>query len=258
MRNAILLSLFVAAGCRTALPPPALQRAVITREHVEAAIETEKQLAAGYEADGNPWFEIRPGSTRVLIVAGHATAQTREGSMKVPDRGTGSLAVALHDLTGAPVIFTTKRSPSDPNYYDDNEFKTAVDRLIRELKPVIVLDLHGSHSYRPYDVDFGTMGGGKSLLGRDDLLRKLIEIIRGEGLMNLSQDYFAAARQQTVTKFVSSRGVPAVQLEISSTCLDPARDPMTAHRFAQILQALVRFVRYVDPAGSREAVAGSR
>lgn len=239
--------LILLAGCGTTSPPLRLERAIVTREHVEAAIETERQLAANYEAAGEPWFEVRPGTTRVLIVAGHATAQTRQGSMKVPDRGTGSLAVALHELTGAPVIFTTKRSPSDPNYYDDNEFKTAIEALIRENRPLIVLDLHGSHSYRPYDVDFGTMEG-KSLLGRHDYLGRLAGFIRGEGLLNLSQDYFAAARQQTVTKFVSARGVPAVQLEISSTCLDPGRDPITAHRFAQILQALTRFIRSVDPA----------
>ena len=84
--------------------------------------------------------------------------------------------------------------------------------------------------------------GGKSLLDRNDLLVLLVKTIRGEGLTNLSQDYFAAARQQTVTKFVSSRGVPAVQLEISATCLDPGRDPLSGHRFAQLLQALARFI----------------
>ena len=252
MRKLILVTTLLIVACRTsgtvdsARSAPLLQKAIITREHVESAIKTEEVLAAAYEVLGEPWFEVRPGKTRVLIVAGHATAQTREGAMKVPDRGTGSLAVALHELTGAPVIFTTKRSPSDPNYYDDNGFKTELERLIRDQKPLIVLDLHGSHSYRPYDVDFGTMNG-TSLLGRDDYLANLISIIQREGLMSLSQDYFPAAKQQTVTKFAAARGVPAVQLEISSTCLYAARDPMTAHRFAQILQALVRFIRLVDP-----------
>ena len=259
VRQLILATTLLFVACRTVAPAtsvPLLQKAIVTREHVEAAIKTEEGLAAGYEVAGEPWFEVKPGKTRVLIVAGHATAQTREGAMKVPDRGTGSLAVALHELTGAPVIFTTRRSPSDPNYYDDNAFKTELDRLIREQKPLLVLDIHGSHSYRPYDVDFGTMNG-TSLRGRDDYLANLISIIRNEGLMNLSQDYFAAARQQTVTKFASARGVPAVQLEISSTCLDPGRDPMTAHRFAQILQALVRFIRLVDPSAGTARPATS-
>ena len=162
--------------------------------------------------------------------------------MKGPDRGTGALAVALHKLTNAPLIYTTRRSPSDPNYYDDNAFKEAVGRLIAEKKPLLVLDIHGSHSHRPYEVDFGVMGG-RSLLGRDEWLNRLVAILRNDGLLNLSRDFFPAAKQQTVTKYASGLGVPAIQLEISSTYLDPGRDPLYGHRFAQVLQALARFIR---------------
>lgn len=247
MRRILVVLAIAAAGCRTAVVAPPLQRAIVTREHVEAAVAAERQLAPSYEtlpAEGEPWFEVRRGTVPVLVVAGHATAQTREGALKVADRGTGSLAVALHEMTGATAIFTTRRSPSDPNYYDDNDFKRALAGLIREIRPVIVLDLHGSHGYRPYDVDFGVMGG-RSLLGREELLADLVEIVRAEGMSNLSQDYFAAARNQTVTRFASALGVPAIQLEITSTRLDPSRDVLTAHRFAQILQALARFVSRV-------------
>ena len=251
MRN-VLLVLLLAAACRTAPPYPAIEKAIILPSHVEKAIATEQRLSATYEtlpAESQPWFEAMPGTARVLIVAGHATAQTREGAMKVPDRGTGALAVALHELTGATVIYTTLRSPSDPNFYDDNAFKAAVAELLDTHKPRLVLDLHASHSYRPYDVDFGVMGG-ESLRGREDWLGLLARRLRSEGLMNLSRDYFPAAKNQTITKFVSSRGVPAIQLEISSTWLNPGADPLSGHRFAQLLQALVRFVRDVDSKGS--------
>jgi len=247
MRNLLLVVMLATAACRTAAVAPAttpLERAIVTREHVEAAVATERLLSTSYEtfpAEGEAWFVVKRGRIPVLVVAGHATAQTREGSLKTADRGTGSLAVALHEMTGATAIYTTRRSPSDPNYYDDNEFKRTLGELVREIRPRIVLDLHASHAYRPYDVDFGTMGG-RSLGNRPDLLESLIGAIRAEGMLNLSQDYFAASRNPTVTKFVSSMGVPAIQLEITATRLDPSRDPLTAHRFAQLLQALVRFI----------------
>jgi hypothetical protein len=250
MRKLLLVFVIATTACRTAAIAPAatpLERAIVTREHVEAAIVTERLLASSYEtlpSVDEAWFEVKRGKIPVLLVAGHATAQTREGSLKTADRGTGSLAVALHEMTGATVIYTTRRSPSDPNYYDDNEFKRTVGELVREIRPRIVLDLHASHAYRPYDVDFGTMGG-QSLGSRPDLLESLIGAIRAEGMLNLSQDYFAASRNQTVTKFVSAMGVPAIQLEITATRLDPSRDPLTAHRFAQLLQALVRFISRV-------------
>lgn len=248
MRRLSLALVLLLWGCRST-GDPALQRAFVLPEHVEAAIAVERELAAGSEvlpADGEPWLQVLPGTARVLVTAGHATAQTREGSMKVADRGTGSLARVIHQLTGAPIIYTTKRSPSDPNFYDDNAFKAAVAKMLDEHKPLLVIDLHASHSYRPYDVDFGTMNG-RSLLERKEWLPVFAGILRNEGLMNLSQDYFAAARNQTVTKFVSARGTPALQIEISSTWLDPGRDPLSAHRFAQLLQALIRFIRVIDP-----------
>ena len=246
MRVAALV-LLTLVSCRTAAPE--LERAIITPPDVEAAIAAEKDLATRYDvlpADGERWFETLPGNGRILIVAGHATAQTREGAMKGPDRGTGSLARALHALTGSPTVVTTRRSPSDPNYYDDNEFKAEVARLVEARKPMLVLDLHASHALRPYDIDFGTMNG-RSLLGRDAWLAKLSSMMKREGLINQSQDWFPAAKNQTVTKFVSARGVPAIQLEISATWLDAGGDSLRAHRFAQLLQGLVRFVRALDP-----------
>jgi hypothetical protein len=248
----VLLAALLAVSCRTAGPDLAIEKAVILPAHIEKAIATEQRLAASYEtlpADGQSWFETLSGTAGVVIVAGHATAQTREGAMKVPDRGTGALAVALHELTGATVIYTTLRSPSDPNFYDDNAFKEAVGQVVAAQKPRLVLDLHASHSYRPYDVDFGVMDG-RSLLGREEWLALLARRLRSEGLMNLSRDYFAASKNQTITKFVSLRGTPAIQLEISSTWLDPERDALSAHRFAQLLQALVRFVKDIDSKGS--------
>ena len=244
MRPALTLTLlFLGAACATA--PLELNRAFIEPAMVERAIAHEKELAAQYDTAGEPWFTTREGNGRVLIVAGHATSQTREGKRKGPDSGTGSLALLVAELTDSPAIWTTRMSPSDPNYYDDNAFKAELARMIERHRPILVLDLHASHWLRPYDVDFGTMNG-TSLPGRERWLRELAVILRDEGLHNLSRDYFAAAKNQTVTKFAAARGIPAMQLEISSTWLHPETGYLDGHRFAQLTQALVRFVRKVD------------
>jgi len=226
----------------------AIPRAVITVENVQEAIRIEADLAPNYEVlpkEGEPWFAVERGPSRVLVVAPHATNPTREGKLRFADAGTGSLALMLHRLAQTTVIYTTKASPSDPNYYDDNDFKRTLADLIREVKPALVLDLHGSHFFRPYDVDFGTMGG-KSLLADEKYLALLAQAFRQEGLVNLSLDYFAASKNETVTKWVSGLGVPCIQVEITSTRLAPRSGNLDAHRFAQLLQALVRFVREVD------------
>lgn len=225
--------------------PLILKRALITKHHVQEAIDLEKDFSKRYESSppiGHSWFEVKHGTaSAVLIVAGHATSPTREGKLRFPDAGTGSLAVLLHRLTNTTVIYTTYASLSDPNFYDNNEFKKTLSQLIAEEKPILVLDLHASHGYRPYDIDFGTMGG-KSLLGKSHLLNLLADTLRREGLINFSQDYFSAKRNQTVTKYISAQEVPCIQIEINSTWLSHGTDKLSSHRFAQLLQGLTRFV----------------
>jgi hypothetical protein len=228
---------------RAAADPP-LARAIITVEDVQRSIDDEKVFAQSYDRlprPGEPWFSVLDGCPEVLLTAPHATKPTRDGSLRFADTGTGSLATSLHRLTGARVIHTTLASPSDPNYYDDNDFKAAVAAAISTRMPVLVIDLHGSHDFRPYDVDFGTMGR-RSLLGRDDLLAALSAALRAEGLSNQSLDFFAAATSRTITRWVAARGVPAIQLEVNSTWLSPGAGRLDAHRHAQLLQGLARFI----------------
>ncbi|WP_337882250.1 hypothetical protein [Chromobacterium haemolyticum] len=117
--------------------------------------------------------------------------------------------------------------------------------MIADRRPLLVLDLHGSHPYRPYDVDFGTLNGA-SLLGKPELQQRLELSLRQQGVLNVSDNYFAASKHQTIAKFASRLGVPAIQLEISSTWLTPSDSNLAAHRFAQLLQALVRYAREIE------------
>lgn len=262
-----ILACTLQAGDRKPLFPKAL----VTTEDVQEAIRTEWRLQKDYETfanDGENWFAVLPGTSRVLISAPHATAQMREGKLKFADAGTGALAVMLHKLVNSTVIYTTHCSPSDPNFYDDNDYKRKLEALIKEAKPSLVFDLHASHWYRPYDVDFGTLNG-LSIRGKESWFRRIADFFSKAGYRNFSQDYFAAAKNQTVTKFVSKMGVPCLQLEINETWLslfdnsgvkiappeaegsDIANDVLRideqgAHRFAETLEALVRSVNLVD------------
>jgi len=223
-------------------------RALVTKKNVAEAIDLERGLQKKYKVQpgrNEAWFKFFPGTSKVLVIAPHATSPMREGRLRFPDSGTGSLAIMLNRLAKANVLYTSLASPSDPNYYDDNNFKRELDRLLKTLKPALVLDLHGSHAYLPYDVDFGTMGG-KSLIGRGDYLLKLAEALRKEGILNLSQDFFAAEKNATDTKWVAARGIPAIQLEINSTWLLHPDGNLQPHRFAQLLQALTRYILSLD------------
>jgi hypothetical protein len=249
------------AGCRAPQPRAAsaspivrFDRAFVTREHVAEAMALEADLAKRYAKPapaGESWFELLDGDAKVLVVAGHATQHMRQGAFKSQDGGTGALALMLHRLAGCPTIMNRYQSPRDPNYYDDSDFKAALKEMILRLKPVLVLDIHGSSSGRPYDIDFGTVGG-TSLLGERRQLDRLAERLEREGMRNFSQDYFAASRKGTVTRFVMAMGVPCVQLEFNSSWLpQPAGGPVDLvqrQRVGQVIQAMVRFIEpYANP-----------
>lgn len=84
---------------------------------------------------------------------------------------------------------------------------------------------------------------GASLLGKNELLDSLIEHLRREGIASISYNRFGASKNQTITKFSSSKGVPAIQLEINATWVNPSEGRIEAQRFSKLLQALVRYIK---------------
>ncbi|NKC17003.1 MAG: ketol-acid reductoisomerase [Gammaproteobacteria bacterium] len=221
----------------------------ISAAHIATAVRFESRLRPRYFSlahSGEPWFRLLRGSVPVLLTAPHATAAMRHGHWHGPDDGTGWLAYMLHRLAGASVLHTTRGSPSDPNYYDDNAFKAAVKHELAVRAPKIVLDVHGCHWSHPFDIDLGTMHG-RSLLGQSEMLHRLRSALRAEGLSRLSDNRFPAARNATVTKWVADHGTPCVQLEVQSTWLHPQRDRNRAHRSARLLQGLSRYIKSFEP-----------
>ncbi len=230
-------------GCAASQNFP--DRALVEPEQVSAAIDLANKLDKrdGVAVpEGENWFKTIDGKVPIIITAPHATRPLREGKRRFSDGGgTAALAVALGVMTGAAVIYTTYEGPSDPNYYDDNEFKKELSRMIDKIRPMYILDIHGSHPFRSYDIDLGTMNG-QSLLGHDNLVFGLIKSLNYDGIWSISYNRFGASRNGTITKFASQKGIPTIQLEINTTYLNPASGNIEAQRFSRLLQALVRFV----------------
>jgi hypothetical protein len=176
-----------------------------------------------------------------MFVAPHTTSQTREGKLKAADAGTGSLIEALNILRDVPVLYTIYLSPSDPNYYDSNEFKDSLSKLVSSVKPLLVIDLHASDYSRPYDIDFGTMHGA-SLLDMGRWLDTLTRELQTSGITNMSSNFFPAEKNETDTKFISKHGYACIQLEINAKYLLPDSGKKYALRTLALLQALIRFI----------------
>jgi len=243
-RLIIAFAALILVGCSTS-HFKAPSKAIIDIPSITEAIDIETTIDAqgtNSAPEGKPWFNVIEGNVPIIVTAPHATCPFREGKYRFSDgAGTAAVAILLNKLAGVTAIYTTYESPSDPNYYDDNDFKATLLKEIEKKHPILLLDIHGSSGFRPYDVDFGTMNG-QSLLGNKHAFSLLVHCLKEEGLLNLSGNYFSASDHQTDAKFASKHGVPAIQLEINSTWLIPAQGDLYAHRFAELLQALDKYI----------------
>jgi len=243
--------IFLCAACATLEPQRAIIEPQVATLSAQFA-ECLNQRSAVTAPEDESWFVVRPGVTPVSVTAPHATEVMSDGKLRYSDAGgTSALAEMLHQCTGAWAIYTTYVAPSDPNYYDDNAFKQSVEQVVTDHNIELVLDIHGSHPFRPYDVDIGTMHGA-SLLGHQRYQTTLMRALRENGLGNLSSNRFAASEQQTLTKFASGLGAPAIQLEINgglispSLCLDEGQ---ASRDYSRLVQALTTYIHSLTCSG---------
>lgn len=225
---------------------------------VREALQVERRIDAQKAQDaprGASCVQVLEGTASVIVTAPYATETLREGRYRVSDgAGTAALAHMLHSMCGVTAIYTQYRNRSDPGHDDDDDFKALLSWLIALRRPTLLLDLQASHDLRPYDVDLGTMNGA-SLHGREMLREALIGELHEQGIPALSDNHLDASRSDAMTRLASAHGVPSIQLQVSSTWLRPSEDGPMAKRFAQLLQALCRYVQRVDesPRAPREA-----
>src|ERR1700747_1340162 len=96
------------------------RRAIVDLPEVENAIRVAKELDTRKNQplpEGTRWFKIERGTLPAIITGPHATQPFREGQYRFSDGGgTAGLAVALHAICDVTVVYTTYRSPSDPNF----------------------------------------------------------------------------------------------------------------------------------------------
>ena len=183
-------------------------------------------------------FLYLPGRLPVLFSAPHAVRHMRQGKAKPSDTFTGTLAVLLNYLGSCNVLVNRRNYGGDPNFDRVCEYKQSLLNILNERCIEVVLDLHGATEKHGFAIDAGTLRG-RSLGDRPELLLSLEDCLQSYGITGLSRDYFPAAKQHTVTRFVcENTDIPAIQLEISRKYRRPYEKPA---EFCRLLAALLEF-----------------
>ena len=196
--------------------------------------ENDRFIAGDYRGQDNaPKFEIVTGAIPVMVSAPHAITHWREGRIKPSDDYTGSIALALADLTGAHAIVATHFSHADPNWdaFENSDYKQALARYIREHGIGLLLDIHGMVAASPNLVALGT-AGGETCRAWPEVEPMAFHALY-EGLENARERYgkgvalnparHGARGRDTVARSISREcGIAALQIELATQVRVPS------------------------------------
>ena len=181
-----------------------------------------------------------PGTGGILVSAPHATNHIRLKKYKIFERYTAAVAVLMHSVLDTSSVYTNSVSMTDPNYYDESEFKRSLAEIAGVKKLDFVLDIHGTGEEREEDIYPGVGDSGEFLLGKDQIIDFLYKSADEYGLKCGSLGKFPAAKQQTVTKYCAlNLGVPSMQLEINRKYRMPEKHP---ENFITLINFLKNFL----------------
>lgn len=181
-----------------------------------------------------------PGTLPALITAPHASVHRRMGKLKRQEFFTGAIAVSLHSITGAHVLFTNALMERDPNFYDDSPFKSRMESILRGSGIRLVLDIHGTGTEKKGDIYPGVGRGNEYLFGNGHYLDLLGHHAERNSLRMGGTHVFPAVRQMTVAKYAAGKlNIPAMQIEINKRLRDPEKDPES---YISLLYCLSDFI----------------
>ncbi len=222
-----------------------------------------------FAKEGDGGFTYVPGGVPVLLSAPHGAVHTRLGKLKQEDEYTTGFARLIAEKTDAHVIYTRRKSNTDPNWYPDVPYKRLLRQVIETEVIRFVLDIHGCAEHRDFRIALGTMGGESCPRQREVIIR----MFKAHGFFQDAENLlcrldvdrrFTATGlegQETITRFVwETLGVPAAQFEIHPSLRiverrPDATEPQPFHGVPEMIEAVIQaFVELVHVLSDHLAV----
>ena len=183
------------------------------------------------------------GNSGIILSAPHATNHIRLNKYKIFERYTAALSALMHSLTSSTSVYTNSVSISDPNYYDNCDYKTRLGIMCKDTPHHFLLDIHGTGEEREFDIYPGIGRDKEFLLGQTGILDDLYKTARKYNINLGGLDRFPASKQQTVTKYAATQlGIPSMQIEINKRYRLPDKDP---ERFLVLIEFLRDFLEMI-------------
>ena len=179
------------------------------------------------------------GSKNILLSSPHGVNQIRNGKIKVCEPGSLSTALFLQNQTDCFLIGKTKCNNDDANYDEKSEYKTEIERLIKENDIKYVLDFHGLSKKREMDVNLGTDGFNNTKI-YPKALNNLIFQLQKEGFIVEIDTPFRGG-EKTISGFVQTLNAKVFSLQIEINCAI-TNDYKNFNKYKKLLEILTNWI----------------
>ena len=161
-------------------------------------------------------FKIVNGEIPIILSAPHCVKQTRNGKMKQAEGETGAIVQIIAKDTKCYAIYKTYNNNDDANYDIENPYKNELEKIIKERKIKLLLDIHGARNENDFNIELGTSDGEK-VEGKEYIIKELKENLKQQGITNIVENTkFKANTIHTISKYIHEKTkIPCIQLEIT-------------------------------------------
>lgn len=187
-------------------------------------------------------YRIENGKGKVILVAPHSVSQLREGRIKVGEYRTGLIVKELRKFTNCPIMYKTKNLNDDANYDSNCKFKKGLSKYIKENDIKSIIHFHISADTREHDIDIGT-GKGKNLIGREDLLKLMINKLKETYEDVRVDDIFAALGNNNISAVGRELNIPSFQIEVTWRNISTyEKTEILINKFTEIIEELEKII----------------
>ena len=161
-------------------------------------------------------FKIVDGEIPIILSAPHCVKQTRNGKMKQAEGETGAIVQIIAKDIKCYAIYKTYNNNDDANYDIENPYKNELEKIIKERKIKLLLDIHGARNENDFNIEIGT-SDGENVEGKEYIIKELKESLEEQGIKNIVENTrFKANTIHTISKYIHEKTkIPCIQLEVT-------------------------------------------
>lgn len=161
-------------------------------------------------------IKVIKGNNKIIISAPHSVMHVREGSVRFRETKTGVIVRTLANKCDVYGIYKTKNESNDANWDKECIYKRKIEEIVETEKIKALIDIHGMAAHRKQDICIG-INGGKNILGKNNIVKEVVEIFNNFGFKNVSIDEpFDAKYEYCVSNYIARMcKIPTFQIEIN-------------------------------------------